>query len=230
MNSSTPTEPKTTLRLSCSPDCEPRPASSASSIVSSIHQTAITLVTVASERASQCASRPSAPTDSLLAALEARTADTVQRANAEQARRFAECTLAAFDAMLRHMIQPYFALDEMGRVVRWNAAMTDWSGIAEDGAPDRALSTIFLPEAAAEIEASNLALREAEQMSIGVASDAVFVLDGTFALNNGSRAVRVSLLPLCRQPHIVDTVLVLVTPVHDYTTRDDSSPSPRPYA
>ena len=116
------------LRLSCNTGAEP--AAEPSSVFSSIKQTATALVTAASEQAMQRAGRTQKSTG-LRDAVAERLDLEVQRANADQARRMAECTRAAFDSLVRHSLQPCFALDENGLIVRWNAAMETWTGLTE---------------------------------------------------------------------------------------------------
>jgi hypothetical protein len=90
--------------------------------------------------------------------------------------------------------------------------MAAWSGVAEHAALGKPLATIFSADSSSEIEAASAALHEAEAQTGGVDADPVFVLDGTFTLQSGASASRVALLPLCRIPRIVETIVVLITP------------------
>jgi PAS domain-containing protein len=183
------------------------------SVFSSIQQTAVALVSAATEQAAQSAARRSAIPNGLRNAVKERHEYAIQRATADQARRAAECARAAVEAIVRHTTQPCLALDETGSIVRWNDALTAWTGIRAESALNHDLAAIFSTEAAEEIHFANLALREAEELPGGVDSDPVFVLEGMFFLQNGFAAERISLLPLCRTPRVVEAIIVLVTPL-----------------
>jgi PAS domain-containing protein len=184
----------------------------ASAVFSSIKQTAIALVTVASEQATQRTSRRSSGKGAVRDALAERHEVAIQRATADQARRAAERARIAFDALVDHTTQPCFAIDDTGTFIRWNPPMARWTGVDPGLALGASLTSLFSTETASQLQAANTALREAEEMPGGVDADPVFVLEGPFACTNGATAVRVSLLPLCRLPRIVEAVIVLVEP------------------
>lgn len=207
-------EPETKLRLmgddAANSSADPMPKA----VFSSIKQTAVALATAASGQASlraRTAARTVGGVRSAIAEAE-RLEYAVQRSNADQARRVAECTRAAFDALVRHTLHPCISLDEAGRIIRWNSAMAAWTGIAADAALYQPLATIFEAGTAAAIEEANTALREAEEEPGGVDADPVFIIEGIFTLNNRGSAGRVALLPLCRVPRVVEEVVVLITP------------------
>ncbi len=209
------TPPETKLRLSCDDTATDRADPSAASVFSSIKQTAVALATAASGQAvqrAQSAARGAAVIHGAI--LEAEQLEyAVQRANADQARRVAGCVRAAFDALIRHTFHPCIALDADSRIVRWNTAMAEWTGVQEDAALGQPLETIFDAKAASAIEEASAALREAEDEPGGVDADPVFSVEGMFALNSGAAAGRISLLPLCRLPRIVEEVVILITPL-----------------
>ena len=205
--------PEVKLRLTC--DDTPNTSADPATVFSSIKQTAVALATAASGQAIQRAhSAARAATGMRDAIAEAEQLEyAVQRANANQARRVADCVRAAFDALVRHTMHPCIALDTDGRIVRWNAAMTDWTGIAEEAALNQLLGTIFDDRAASAIEEASAALRDAENEPGGVDADPVFIVEGVFALNGGASAGRISLLPLCRGPRVVEEIVILITPL-----------------
>jgi len=204
-------DPQTFLRLSQNDDSTPAAPQIPASTFSSLQQTALALVSVASEQAFQRASNPAGPGVDPDLRPEPREI-AIQRATAEQARRAADCLRTAFEAMVDHILQPCLVMDDSGCIVKWNAALSTWTGVAEADAINLPLSAVFASEAAAEIAAAHLALREAEDLSTGNGADPVFSLDGRFVLNHGPAALRVSMLPLCRLPRIVESVIVLLTP------------------
>ena len=180
---------------------------------SSIHETAVALVKVASEQANLSAAHtPTRAAERADQIGNDRHELAVQRANAEQARRFADCSRAALMSLLLHTYQPYFLLDELGVIVQWNDAMAHWTGIASANALGAALPTIFAADSAGEIIAASLALREAGDLPSLHGEDPAFVLNGQFALRTGNSASRIVLLPVARIPGIVETVVGLVTP------------------
>ena len=200
------------LRLiSTGSDPEPNPATSQPSVFSSIKQTAVALVTVASNQATQRARRTPKKTG-VRDLVSERMEFAVQRANADQARRVADCLHVAFDAFVNHVEQPCIALDSTCQITRWNPAMAVWSGIDEDAAIGQPLSAILTPESAARLDAANAALREAEETLGSPDGDPVFVLDGVFTVGESKTARRVSLVPLCRIPRVVEKVVVLFSP------------------
>lgn len=205
-------QPATVLTLSCTVDSD-ADTDATSSVFSSIRETAGALVAVASEQAVQRAKSPALRPGGLRESVGNVREQAIQRANADQARRVAECTRAAFDSLVRHTTQPCFALDEANQIVRWNAAMADWTGIPEGDALNSLLSTVFSDGSASEIEAAGTALREAEALPGGLDADPVFVVERVFSLRCGAVAERVSLLPLCRVPRVVEAIVVLITPL-----------------
>ena len=90
--------------------------------------------------------------------------------------------------------------------------MVRWTGFAADAVANRPLSLLLTAESAAIIEDGVAAVREAHEASIAVDPDPVFVLEGDFRFLNGSSACTVSLVPLCRNPRIVESIVVLFTP------------------
>ncbi len=200
------------LQLVCAAPSEVPIEPKSTAVFSSIQQTVVALVSAASEQANQRAAKAPATLGVQRDASADRLELAVQRANSDQARRVSECTRLAFEALVMHCIQPCFAIDEAGTIVRWNVAMSDWTGTPEFAAIDRHISTVFAGESAVEIEAAGEALREAEEAPGGVGIDSVFVLNGRLALHNGRLASRIALLPLCRVPRFVEAIFVLVTP------------------
>lgn len=164
----------------------------------------------ASERA-RSAAKAAGEVRSAVAEAE-RLENAVQRATADQARRVAECTRAAFDSLVRHTLQPCIRLDDAGLVLRWNAAMTSWTGIAEEDALGQSISSIFGTAAAEAIEEAGVALREVAAEPGSPGADPVFTIEGAFALSSGCCAERISLLPLCRIPHVVEEIVILINP------------------
>jgi PAS domain-containing protein len=208
--SETGPEPAVRLTLSCEPAVDGDGAPGSASVFSSIKQTAVALANVASQQAVSRASRR--PAAALPEIGNSRAELAVQRANAEQARRVADRARLTVEAVIRHTIQPCLALDDAGCVIRWNPAMAAWTGVDEASALARPLSALFATDASVKIEAASAALREAEDAPGGVDADPVSTVEGPFATRNGVGAAKVSLLPLCRLPHVVEAVIVLVTP------------------
>jgi PAS domain-containing protein len=213
-------EAETELRLAKDAESDFDAAPSASAIFTSLHKTAIALVNVASEQAIERASVSTAvevaPHSTEFGVprqdgLEEHRPHIIQIATAEQARRAAECMRNSFDALLRNTTQPCFALDAVSTVIRWNGAMAHWTGVPERDALGRPLSSIFCAESAVQIEAVNLLFREAEERRSEVDADPLCELDGEFTFRDDLASARISLLPLCRIPQIVETVVVLVT-------------------
>jgi PAS domain-containing protein len=198
---------------------EPRPEdalpSGAATHFSSVRLTALTLVTVASEQAGIQAAVPHREPSSLQEQLVAeRTKTTIQRANAEQARRAAECTRAAIESQLTHLMQPCMALDECGRIARWNAALAQWTGISEPDAMGQLLTNLFPLESAAQIGAASITVREAAEFSAGLDTDTTFVLNDSLPLGDSLVATRITLFPLMRIPGIVENVIALFEPAY----------------
>ena len=134
-----------------------RPTSS----YSSIHETALALVVRASEQAGIQAAVPYCePSSHQEEIAEERRKSAIHRATEEQARRVADCSRTAFQSLLRHLQQPCLALDESGRITLWNSALEHASGIPTDYALDKPLEDLFALEAALQIRAANLALRD----------------------------------------------------------------------
>ncbi|HLJ55048.1 MAG TPA: hypothetical protein VKT77_08395 [Chthonomonadaceae bacterium] len=181
-------------------------------VFSSIKQTAVALSTAARSQAARRARVAPGALAAEVAAAE-RTDLAVQRANAEQARRVAEATRAALDSLVRHTLHPCLAVNESGGVVRWNGAIAAWTGIEEATALGLSVGDLFAPDAAGALLEACGAVREAELERSEPDADPVFVIDGAFALRSGATAARVALVPLCLIPHVVEEVLLLVTPV-----------------
>lgn len=178
---------------------------------SSIHQAALSLVTCASEQAGVQAAvpyrEPSTPQEQLA---EERRKSAIQRANAEHARRAAECARSAFRSLLEHLTQPCLAVDDIGRVARWNASLALQTGISEQNALGQPLTNLFPLDTASQIEAANMALREAAEADDTPETDPAFVLQGEFVLGDRLKATRITLLPLFHLPGIVEFVIVLL--------------------
>lgn len=205
--------PQAALRLTSVDDDNLSASSADKSVFSSIQQTAVALVTAATEQASQSADRRSAIPRGVRDAVVERREYAIQRATADQARRVADCARAAVEAILRHTTQPCLAVDETGAIIRWNDAIASWTGVAAEFALNHNLSVIFSTESAERIHSANVALREAEELPGGVDADPVFVLNGAHHLHNTLEAERVALLPLCRVPRVVEAVVILITPL-----------------
>jgi len=200
------------LRISSVDDDSPGAEPATKLVFSSIQQTAVALVSAATEQAAQNIDRRSALPRGIRDAVAERREFAVQRATADQARRVADCARAVVESMLRHTTQPCLALNEMGAIIRWNEAISNWTGVSASAALEHDLTVIFSAQSADEIQAANVALREAEELPGGVDEDPVFVLEGQYFLSTGIAAERVALLPLCRVPRVVEAVIVLVTP------------------
>ena len=67
-----------------------------------------------------------------------RVAHAVTRANAEQARRIADCARTSLDTLLLHLDQPCAVVDRNGTVTQWNDGLAALSGIGEEQAVGKA--------------------------------------------------------------------------------------------
>ncbi len=214
IDSETASRPETILRLTCDEGHGDSVTPGASSVFSSIKQTAAALAGAAGGQAVRRAIDAARGADNMREAVvnTERLDAAIQRANADQARRSARCTRATLDALVCHTLQPCIALDDSDRIVRWNAAMADWTGISEESALNSPLTAVFETATVEAIGAAGAALRDSEEEPGGVGADPVFVLEGPFALASGGAVGRVSLFPLCRIPHVIEEIVVLITP------------------
>ena len=140
---------------------------------------------------------------------EERRAHAIQRANAEQARRAADCLHSFYAALLPLLALPCLVLDRDGGVAFWSDALARQTGIAAASATGQSLETLFPPEAAeALVAAFRVAAYAAEAApsaappapTRGIFSDAEALPGATFAL-----------LPLCRVPGCLESCLILFT-------------------
>jgi len=138
---------------------------------------------------------------------EERTAHAVQRANAEQARRVAECQRAFAEALLEHLAHPCFGLDRDGCVTQWNPAMARWSGLAEVEVIGKSLTERICAPLRAP-------LAQLTRAAFGSRAAALTprTLSGPLPFLPGLEAARLTVIPLSRIPGCVEAAMVLVEP------------------
>ncbi|HZP82612.1 MAG TPA: PAS domain-containing protein [Chthonomonadaceae bacterium] len=139
-----------------------------------------------------------------------RLPETLLRANAEQARRVADCLRSFHEALLGHLAQPCFAIDREGRITRWNAAMEAWSGLLAQGVVNRPLAEIICPSFE-KLMARALHAALTGRKPAGCEGDnRAFRYAIPLALLPGLDAVPITFLPLCRIPGYVESVVALI--------------------
>ena len=151
------------------------------------------------------------------AALRARLRDerlghAIQKANAEQARRRADCLRDFHDALLPLLAQPCLTLDRDGNIIFWNAAFAEWTGLAPAAAPGESLTALFPPDIADALNAAFLVARHAAESEASCHAASV---NGLFSPQEEHPGATFSLLPLCRVPGCLESCLVLFEGLRD---------------
>ncbi len=131
----------------------------------------------------------------------------VQRANAEQARRVADCLLTFHETLLDALAQPCFALDDQGRVTRWNPALAARSQKPAAQVLGQPLADVFAPPAHAEILR---ALQTVLNAHAAHPAPAAFTIDGPQRLLNDLDAARLTFVPQYRIPGCFESLVVLI--------------------
>ncbi|HLK60456.1 MAG TPA: PAS domain-containing protein [Chthonomonadaceae bacterium] len=135
-------------------------------------------------------------------------AHALQRANAEQARRVADCLRACHTTLLHHLQQPCFQLDRDGNITHWNAALERWTGLASSQAIGKSLAACFPASLCTLItDAMRLSLAAAETQE---STTSVLTLRGPLRLLPGRTAAELSLVPLYRVPGVIEAFVVLM--------------------
>lgn len=131
-----------------------------------------------------------------------RTALSIQRATAEQARRVADRLRTCHEALLASLCQPCCVLDCDAHVIRWNLALATWSGVPPENAVHRPVREIFgdssgrlILTGIAQLRASGSigSHRIAEPISVG-----------------GRMASAITLLPQERTPGFTESIIALI--------------------
>lgn len=139
-----------------------------------------------------------------------RAQHAVQRANAEHARRVAECLTAFHGTLLTHLTQPCFSVDREGMIVRWNPALEAWTGLAAAQVEQTTLGDLICPEAHRRL-ACALHVGFGSQPTTAVSgAETALTLQGPLTFLPGKEVRRITLLPLCRVPGCVEVVVALL--------------------
>ena len=135
------------------------------------------------------------------------SAHRLQRANAEQARRTAECLRACHATLLQHLQQPCFQLDRNGLFVYWNTALADATGISAAQALGHPLAACFPAPACERIESALHLALAAETQPEAVP---VLTLQGPLPLSSVRNAAELSLIPLYHIPGVIGAFIALI--------------------
>ncbi len=163
-------------------------------------------VTLQAQATSQAALEEAAQLREQLA--EAHTLLSVQRANAEQARRVAECLRGFHDMLLEHLAQPCFALDQDGNVTGWTPRMAHWSGLAAEEVEGKPLSERVCAAVRGQLDRARRAAfrrRAADRYP-----SQPLTLPGPLTFLPDREVNRITLLPLCRIPGTMEALVVLL--------------------
>lgn len=139
-----------------------------------------------------------------------RLPETLLRANAEQARRVADCLRSFQEALLEHLAQPCFVMDREGRITRWNAAMEAWSGLSAQEVVKKPLAEIICPSFEKLMARALRAALIGRKPAGCEGGSQAFRYAIPLALLPGLDAVPITFLPLCRIPGCVESVVALV--------------------
>lgn len=131
-----------------------------------------------------------------------RTALSIQRATAEQARRVADRLRACHEALLASLCQPCCVLDCDAHVIRWNLALATWSGVPSENAVHRPVREIFGESSGRLILAGIAQLRASG--SIGSHRIA-----GPLSVG-GRTANAITLIPQERTPGFTESIIALI--------------------
>ncbi len=143
---------------------------------------------------------------------EGQTRLTLERANAEQARRVAECLRAFHQMLLDCIAQPCFTLDSEGIVVGWNPAMEHWSQLAHSEMVGQSLADRLDAATRTRLDqALRTAFSRRKSRSNKPCSGALTV-PGPLPFLQGSTLQQITLLPLYRIPGTVEAVIALLQP------------------
>lgn len=131
----------------------------------------------------------------------------LHKASAEHARRTAVCLRACLESLLSAIAQPGFALDREARVICWNAALEEQTGVPAIEVLGSEAEDVLMP-------ASGSALRDAvrslaEPDPDGAPQGLSLLRPMTFRTG---RAHRIALIPQFRIPGCVEAALCLLTP------------------
>lgn len=132
----------------------------------------------------------------------------IQRAQTEQVRRVSECLRLFYETLLQHLAQPAFQMDRDGIVVRWNAPMVHWSGIASEKAAGQPLATLL----SALLSEPLLQAFAQIQTAIAEGGDAIPIQSGVLLPEGLLAATPFHLIPLCRVPGCIEAVVCLLEP------------------
>lgn len=143
-----------------------------------------------------------------------RAANTLQRANAEQARRVADCLRSFQENLIDCMAQPCFLINRDNQVTRWNPALACWSGASASWATGKVFSDIFCPETARWLQTATREAFAYAEIGPASANDPAFATESALPVFPGREGAQIALLPLFRIPSHVEAVLVLLTPQH----------------
>jgi PAS domain-containing protein len=132
------------------------------------------------------------------------------RAQAEQSRRVADCLRSFQGALLENLAQPCFALDREGRILRWNPAMAQWSGLTANAVVGKPLAEFLCPSFEKLVARALRAALSGRKPGGSEGTGQAFRYAIPLALLPGLEAARITFLPLCRISGYVEAVYVLV--------------------
>ena len=135
-----------------------------------------------------------------------RLGHAIQKANAEQARRRADCLRDFHDVLLPLLSQPCLTLDRDGQIIFWNDALAEWTGVAPADAIGETLTALFPPDIADALNAAFLVARHAAESESSCPAAPV---NGLFSSEEQHPGATFSLLPLCRVPGCLESCLIL---------------------
>jgi transcriptional regulator with PAS, ATPase and Fis domain len=139
-----------------------------------------------------------------------RVAHAITRANAEQARRIADCTRASWETLLLHLDQPCAVVDRNGTVTQWNDGLAEFSGIGAQQAVGQNLQTLLRLSSTHKLARALCALTPATTYK--PQTPTTRVLTSPLSLLPEVTAAQITLVPLCRVPGSLEAIIILIRP------------------
>ena len=136
-----------------------------------------------------------------------RLAHAITRADAEQARRIADCTRATLKNLLLHLDQPFAVVDRNGMVIQWNESLAALSHIEEQQAIGQELLTLLRLSSTHELTRTLSALTPVTTYSPQMPT--ACVLTGPLSLWPDVITAQIALIPLCHVPGSLEAMIIL---------------------